>query len=358
MEINVRKDRMTKDERWMAMLNRQPLDRVPVYGFAMGFCSVHCNLTIADAYNSPEKLFDAATQTTAEFGWQDLPMIGYASFGGWEFGGDIKWPQSEFDQAPTVTRLPVNSEEDADRLEMPDAKTAGIVPLMMEVSRLHEKSGAPLIAAFTTGPWSLACNICGIEAMCRWTLKNPDLVHRIQQKILPFSVAVLRYWVDTFGPERLFPWVGGSAAASNQLISSKCFEEFVLPYMKLLYDEAHAMGLKHIYCHICGEQNKNLPYWSQLDFGDPGFLLFGHEVDLETAAEYFPKDVMMGNVEPSVLQNATPAAVYELTKKTIEKGKRCSGGFMLAPGCELPPRTSEENVWAMMQAVSDYGWYE
>ena len=50
---------MTKDERWIALLNRQPLDRIPVFGFAAGFCTVHCRLTIADAYNNPKKCFDA-----------------------------------------------------------------------------------------------------------------------------------------------------------------------------------------------------------------------------------------------------------------------------------------------------------
>jgi uroporphyrinogen decarboxylase len=356
--IKIRKDRMTKDERWISLLNRKRLDRIPVFAFAFGFCTIHSGLSIADAYNKPEKLFDAITRTSAKFGWQDLPMIAYASFGGWEFGGEIKWPSGDFAQAPTLTRLPVNKEEDIEKLEVPDVRKAGIVPLMMEVSKMQERSGAALVASFTLGPWSLASNICGIERLCRWTLKKPDVVHRIQEKVLPFSVGLLRYWVESFGPDRLFPWIGGSASASNQLISPRHFERFVLPYMKALYSEAHAMGIKHIYCHICGEQNLNLPYWAQLNFGDPGFLSFGHEVDLERAAEYFPKDVIMGNIEPARLQTGTAEEVYELTRKTIEKGKNCPGGFMLAPGCELPPMTPEENLWAMMQAVSDHGWYE
>jgi len=358
VKINLRKDRMTKDERWIALLNRQPLDRIPVYGFAMGFSTVHCGSTIAEFYNKPEKAFNAVTQTTAEFGWQDLPIINYAALGAWEFGGDIKWPSGEFDQAPTVTRKPVNTEEDVDKLQVPDVKTAGIVPLTMEVAKMQAQSGAALIGAMTMGPWSLASNICGPELLCKWTIKRPELVHEIQQKVLPFSVALLHYWVDTFGTDRLLPWVGGTAAASNQLISPKQFEQFYLPYMKELYDEAHATGLKHIYCHICGEQNLNLPYFAQLDFGEPGILSFGHEVDLETATKYFPKDIIMGNIEPAFIQTATPEEVYQVTRRVIDKGKKCLGGFMLAPGCELPPRTPEENLWAMMQAVSDFGWYE
>ena len=83
-----------------------------------------------------------------------------------------------------------------------------------------------------------------------------------------------------------------------------------------------------------------------------------YEVDIETAAEYFPGDIITGNINPSVLQTGTPEDVYKLTKQAIEKGKKCPGGFMLAPGCEMPPRTPEQNILAMMQAVSDFGWYE
>ena len=57
MKINIRKDRMTKDERWLALLNRKPLDRIPVFGFAAAFSTVHCNLTVADAYNPGHEKF-------------------------------------------------------------------------------------------------------------------------------------------------------------------------------------------------------------------------------------------------------------------------------------------------------------
>jgi len=358
MEINIRKDKMTKDERWLAMLNRKPLDRIPVHGFAQSFSAVYSGLTIAEAYNSPEKVFDAMTDTAAKFGWQDLPIISYASMGGWEFGGQMKWPNNEFAQAPIVARRPVESEEDIDKLKVPDVKTAGIIPLIMEVSKLQEKSGAVLIECVSLGPWSLACNIAGVDTICRWSLKKPELVHKLEKKVLPFSIEVIRYWKDTFGVERLLPWVGGSAAASNQLISPKIFEQFVLPYMEELYDAVHDMGFKHVFIHICGDQNANLPHWAKLNYGDPGILSFGHEVELEKAAKYFPNDIIMGNIEPTILLTQTQEEVYQATKVVIEKGKKCSGGFMLGPGCEISPKTPEDNIWAMMQAISDFGWYE
>jgi len=59
-----------------------------------------------------------------------------------------------------------------------------------------------------------------------------------------------------------------------------------------------------------------------------------------------------------VIQAGRPEKVYELARICIEKGRRHPGGFMLGPGCEMPPKAAPYNVWTMMKAVSDFGWYE
>ncbi len=357
MEINLKKDQMTLHERWTALLNRQPMDRIPVYAFAHGFCGKHAGLTLADTYSSPQKTFNAIKNVSEKFGWQDLPLIAYAGLGAWEFGGEVQMPQSQYDQAPKVIRRPVTKPEDIELLTVPDVHNAGIYPFAMEVSKLQAQSGTGLIMFMIPTPWALACNICGMENIARWSLKAPDLVDRVQEIILPFTGKILEYWIDAFGTDRLLPWVSGGAASNNSLISPKIFSRFVLPYMQKTFDAVHRSGIKHIYVHVCGEHNLNLPYWAQLNYGDPGILSFGIEVDLNTAGKMFPNDIIMGNIDTAILAEGTPEQVYEATKMTIEKGKQCPGGFMLAPGCEMPPMAPEENMWAMMQAVSDFGWY-
>jgi uroporphyrinogen decarboxylase len=91
--------------------------------------------------------------------------------------------------------------------------------------------------------------------------------------------------------------------------------------------------------------------------GDPGLVSFSHEVELETAASYFPKDMIIGNLEPAIIQTGTPDQVYEATRRVVEQGKKLPTGFIFAPGCELPPMVSLENVKAMNKAVEDHGWY-
>ena len=69
------------------------------------------------------------------------------------------------------------------------------------------------------------------------------------------------------------------------------------------------------------------------------------------------KDVIIGNLDPSLLQSGTPEAVYEASRRVIEKGKSLSAGFIFSTGCDLPPRSNIENVMAMTEAVNDFGWH-
>ncbi len=115
-----KKAAMTDRERVEAILRREKPDRVPIWPFAAGgFAAVYSKASIADAYNKPEVALAAQRKAAQDFGWVFLPWMGYASYGGWEFGGRIKWPSSDYNQAPTVSCFPVETEEDVWKLKKP-----------------------------------------------------------------------------------------------------------------------------------------------------------------------------------------------------------------------------------------------
>ncbi|MBW1861990.1 MAG: hypothetical protein JRJ02_06405 [Deltaproteobacteria bacterium] len=181
------------------------------------------------------------------------------------------------------------------------------------------------------------------------------MAHHLLRLAADYLVELAIYRKETFGTEGILP-SGGDAISSNQMISPVHFERFALPYLKEVYGKIMALGFKHIYIHICGEQNLNLPFWSQVPIGSPGFVSICHEVDLEEAAGYFPEDIIIGNLDPSLLKSGTPKAVYEASRRVIERGKSLSTGFIFSPGCDLPPGSSPKNVIAMTEAVNDFGW--
>lgn len=348
---------MTEKERLEALLNRQPVDRVPFYPYALSFSAVNVGYSKVVAYEDAGKIFEAILRTTEMFDgfhWMFMPP---AAFPAREFGGEVKMPTSEYAMAASLLRPAVESEDDAWKLQLPDVKTAGGIPMMLQFAQLQDKHGWPI--TFSSGGILTRLGyITGVEAMCRWMITKPELVHRLCRLVTDFIVAVAEHWVDTFGcPERMIPQTGAPTEA-NQIISPKQFKEFVLPYQREVYEKLFAMGLKHIHTHICGEQNLNLPHWTQIPMGYPGFISFGPEIDIDTASKYFPNDIIMGNVDPAVIQEGTPEEVYELSKICIEKGKKHPGGFVLAPGCELPTKAPPYNVWIMRKAINDFGWYD
>ncbi len=93
--------------------------------------------------------------------------------------------------------------------------------------------------------------------------------------------------------------------------------------------------------------------------GDAGVLSFGHEVDLNKAIEIFGEDtIIAGNLDTRIIQMGSPEEVYEHTKETLLKGKRAPRGYILMPGCELPPRTPFVNVYYIRKALNDHGFYD
>lgn len=109
--------------------------------------------------------------------------------------------------------------------------------------------------------------------------------------------------------------------------------------------------------HICGEQNAKYGFYREFPLTPTSLISVSQEVDLEKASEFFSDHIITGNVNPAIFQLGNPGDVYRACVSAIEKGKNHKRGFILSPGCELPPHTPSYNVWMMAKAVNDYGYY-
>jgi len=358
-----RLDKLTSIERIHLLLIGRQIDRVPLFPFGLScgtgwFCAKNMGFPIQSACEDPEKSFFSQQETQKQFGYDSSPILSYASHGAWEFGGDIKFPATELDQAPQVIRHPCKTVEDVKKLKLPDVKTAGILPLVMKFSRLQEERSLLPITFPCGSPFSYAGNIVGIDQLCRWVIKEPDCVHMLLRLCTDHILQVAEYWIETFGPERMvaheiLPF------ESNMVISKKHFVKFALPYLMELHNSILDMKIKRFFSHICGEQKFNLAQLEQIPMGERSIVSFGPEVSLTTAIEHFgDRCIIAGNIDPTALQNGTFREVYDLSRKCIEEAKFSPCGFILAPGCDLSPITPQENIYAMMEAVLDFGYYD
>lgn len=348
-----KKEQMTSAERMEALYNRQSVDRVPFVHKGYAFCATNVGYPRADIYEFPERSFEAQLWTFEQYRTDGTPFYTFSAYGSWEFGGEVEWPDDRLGSGPGVKRRAVQKPEDLEKLKVPDPKTAGCVPKMIEFSKLQEEHDMPI--AFICGtPFSHAANLCGVQTFLEWIYQEPEAVHTALRLMTDHILSVAEYYVDIFGKDRV---LARSTATTDALVSPKVFEAFALPYVQELNQKVLDMGVSSIYSHICGDHNHLLPLWQQVPFGNPGMLSIGHEVDLLKMAQYFPNQIIAGNIDPNIIYQGKPDQVYEACRETIEKGKQIEAGFVFMGGCEIPPATPPYNVYLMSKAIETFGWY-
>jgi uroporphyrinogen decarboxylase len=314
-----------------ALRNGEKPDKVPFFAFGgNGFAIISNNQSLVTIYNDFPTTLKYYRETALRYGWLYTPYLAYASMGAWEMGGDIKWPDGEFSQAPSILKHPVTSPDQASDLEIPDVPQAGMVPRQIEFYKqvLSEADdvNAWKLTCQIEGAFTFASNIAGAALFSKWLIKRPDAAHQLLGKAVDFLDCLARHIKTLFGTEGILLF-GGEPAASNQLISPKMLEEFALPYTRELHTRLLEMGFRSIFKHICGDQNLNLPHWGTVAMGRPGFVSFGHEVDLERAAEYFPEDVIVGNLNPTLIQCGSVEEVYKASNKILSKANCQKCGY-------------------------------
>jgi len=350
---------MTDLECLESLLKRKPAERIVYWEYyTIAFAAIQSGMTIAEAYANPRASYESQKKVSADLGIMFQPV--YSCLGN-DFGGDSMSMDSCYAQAPATAHYPVNTAIDIWRLQTPDLSSLATLKEGLEFSRLsasEKLDNEPFNVTFNcSGPFTTAGELCGIERFCRWLVDSPALVHRLLRVTTDYLTQAAIIWLANFKNARIMLLVS-EPSASNQVISPEHFKMFALPYIKELHENVLNAGYKHIFCHICGDQNINLKYWAEIPMGDPGIISIGHEIDIETAAKYFPNDIIHGNLNPVILQTQTPAEIYEATRKVIEQGKKLQGRYVFGQGCEIPPRCKKENVLAMIQAVSDFGRLE
>jgi uroporphyrinogen decarboxylase len=356
----LRPDIMSSAERVEAVMRGEEPDRVPFKLSGAGFSAKNVGYPVEVPYTDPQRCIEAQLWTAEQFGCEPTIGTGYASYGAYEFGGAIRMPKSQWESAPSIVHPAVESEVELGRMELPDVKTAGMIPHFMAFSKLQERLGLPISCGISGDPATNAANMVDVGRFCRWMIKKPELAHQALRLATDHIIQAWDYWIETFGAARVSVGVYVTVAA-NQIMSPRQFELFVLPYQAELHGRIRDTGLSGALFHICGEQNLNLPMIRELYLGTPWrpfMLSFGHQVDLGRAIELFPDNIICGNVEPQLVQSGTPQQVYEATRIAIEAGKSAPRGFILMPGCDLPPMAPGYNVWTMRKAVSDFGFYD
>ncbi|WP_169717824.1 Uroporphyrinogen decarboxylase [Sporomusa silvacetica DSM 10669] len=238
---------------------------------------------------------------------------------------------------------------DVDKLNVDKLKDDAGIQAMLETTKILVKNigDRTMIGNSQWGPLTLAGLILGTENLMRIMIKDKPAVHAMLEFT---SELCYRYW-------ELFVNAGAEfvsmaePTASGDMIARKQFMEFAMPAATKIRGRI-ADKVRGTMIHICGDITKFLDLIPEIGVN---VVSLDYKVDLAKAREVLHgKIAFTGQMDPvAIMQDETPAGVAVACRECIEKAG-LDGGYLMMPGCDLPPGVPLENLKAMVDTAHNY----
>jgi uroporphyrinogen decarboxylase len=334
---------MTPRETILKAFAMEKTERVPVTLFGGGMWSIKdYGTTFEELANNVDKNVEMCV-AEAEKIRSDIVYVGsgfnnfHAIALGRKLGVGVKFREIG---APDMTAHVVSTEEDIAKLDMEDIFKDPVVLNVMEATRkVKQKIGDKYLVTMTCwGPFTLAARFVGEETFMKATFKKPAFV----EKMVDFCADLLIKLYEPLVRDGVEALSIADPTASGDLINPKQMSRFAVPPLKKMSDWAKSKGAYTI-LHICGNTSDRLDLFPETGCST---IFFDQKVDIAKAREaLLGKMSFGGNVAPvHVLLNKTAAEVEAACKEVIEIAGKDNKGFILVPGCDIPPTISFENL--------------
>ena len=313
---------------------------LPILSFpAIQQLSVSVNETLhsAELQAKVMEVIAQQTDTIAAVSLMDLSLEAEA------FGARIIFHENE---VPSITGQLITSEEDANKLLVPDL-SSGRIPLAIEAIRqAKEKITDKPVLAGIIGPFSLAGRLMDVTEIMYSCYDEPELVHNVLQKAAMF----LKNYTNALknaGADGIV-----IAEPLCGILSPDMAEEFSCPYVKDIIESSQTDEFAVIY-HNCGNTVPHmLPQLYQMN---ATAYHFGNAVDMKQILQDSPTDIiLMGNLDPvSCFTEGSPEQMKTATKELLEQCGHYDN-FILSSGCDIPHTASWKNINAFYEALEEY----
>lgn len=211
------------------------------------------------------------------------------------------------------------------------------------IAKVHHCVGSHvLVGSSQWGPFTLAGHLLGVESLMRSIYRNPEALPQLLEFSSELCVRYLKRFID-HGAELVSV---AEPTGSGDLISAAQFRRFAFPYVSQVVRELHHAGAK-VCLHICGNITELLPLLPETGVD---LVSFDYKVNLAKARDTLAgKVAFAGNVNPVLILHRSPEEVASLANDALEVAGR-TPGYVLMPGCDIPPSVPLENVVALLEA--------
>lgn len=332
-------------ERFMAALNGEPTDRVPLFPLLMFLAIDRAGITYREYASDGQALAEAQLLVQERYGLDAITVCSDAFRVTADLGAEMAFPE---DKPPHAKKPVITPATDLQRLGRPNPTDSGTrmadrVAAIAELARAV--GGQVAVLGWIDMPFAEACSVCGITEFMIMLKEDPARAHRIlgflTEIVIDFALAQTEAGADMIG--------AGDAATS--LISPQMYAEFALPYEQQVCQAVHGAG-GLVKLHVCGNTTHLL---DQMATCGADLFNVDHMVSLEKARDVYAAHgkAFKGNLDPVAhIMQATPEQCRDLAHECISlaEGTR----YMLSAGCEIPAETPEPVFRAFCDAPKTY----
>jgi uroporphyrinogen decarboxylase len=316
--------------------------RQPVTLMSAGAWALNSNgLSLEKALSEdPEKvaeiLYRAYTDVDSDIIWA---MSGYNNIVVGAAGGKIKF---RLKGTPDVIDTLIKKDSDIDGIKLDKIADDRRVQALLKITGLLAKKvdGQNYLALTRWGPFTLAGLLYGAENLMRDIYRNPGFVHRL----LDFTVELYLRYAGLYTGNGVDFVLLAEPTSSGDMIARKHFEGFALPAIKKVFDALKPKGVRTA-LHICGNISDRLGLLNGIG---AELVSVDYKVDLGKCREVFDgRTAFAGNMNPvTVMQKESPEGVEKACLACIAAAG-AGPGYLVMPGCDIPPTTPAENIKAM-----------
>jgi len=259
-------------------------------------------------------------------------------------GGSVKWREKS---TPDVAEHMFSRTADIERADISRFDYSPERAKLLDIARemaARAKAADRLLGAICWGPLTLAGLLVGSETLMRDIRKDPAAVEMALDRAADFYIAYMAPFLQA-GVDFIEI---AEPSASGDMIGYKHYENIVTGPLRKI---TSAMPQAIFELHICGFVEDR--YEAMAESGAKVVSL-DYKSSLSKAKDVFGgKMAVAGNLDPvEVVALSEPGVVAAQTAKCMAEGG--PDGFLLMPGCDIPPATPVENLRAMIQSAHAY----
>lgn len=342
---------MTSKQRVHAALNRQPVDRVPIFmWFHPETAVLLADVLEIPAAFVPEAMGDDVKQTWVANNYAMEGIVHENEGDGHVDDWGIDWvKEGPFNQIKHYPLMDA-SEAELARYQFPYGKIENLLKNMEPVLKHSEN----FFIGCDVSPclFEMICRLRGMENAILDLAANPNISHIMLEKCRDFAIKISEEACDRFPLDWL--WTGDDVGGQQAMIMSpQCWRDMIRPYLEKIFDVGKSRRLWVAY-HSCGAVRPIIP-----DLIDMGLDVLNpiqcncpgmNPIELK---KDFGKDLtFMGGVDTvDLLPNRTAEDVRRETEKLIDGMASDGGGFILAASHTVPPETPVENIFSMYEVA-------